>query len=282
VDFDTISGQARGTFWSALYSPRANRFDLAVKPSGASDESSTDRAALLSWWGLPGSGIGGMLASGSDLRIIQNGYRYGLELNSLEELPVLQSATKSLLTRWTAAAPARIEAQLVDDDGLVVGSLANQTGLSLGNARLFYGSWAYRLGTLNVGTRIEVGEELSPRKAKTIVTREALGDSGAIAAPVESRMFAAEKASSIEILNLMMFYETAGGFEFAHLPNRFQAYCDLSRQLDLGRAVLVADVTEADTQLVDTATGEAIGDHKHDASKVVYRFLLPVRKKGTP
>ena len=86
-----------------------------------------------------------------------------------------------------------------------------------------------------------MSEELSPRSAKTIVTRDALGESGATAAQVEGRVFAAEQASAKDILNLMMFYDAAGGYGFAHLPNRYQAYCDLSRQLELGRAMLVAE-----------------------------------------
>ena len=57
-------------------------------------------------------------------------------------------------------------------------------------------------------------------------------------------MFAAEQATPKEILNLMMFYDAAGGYGFAHLPNRYQAYCDLSRTLELGRAVLVADADD--------------------------------------
>ena len=122
-----------------------------------------------------------------------------------------------------------------------MGTIANQTGVPLRNARLFYGTWAYRLGNLNAGEQVEVGEQLSPRHVKTIVTRDALGESGTTAVQVEGRVFSAEQASANDILNLMMFYETAGGFGFAHVPNRYQAYCDLSRQLDLGRALLVAD-----------------------------------------
>ena len=130
---------------------------------------------------------------------------------------------------------------MTDVDGLAAGSITNETGAPLRNARLLYGSWAYRLGNLRAGQRVDIGEELSPRRAKTIVTRDALGESGATAAQVEGRVFAADQASPLDILNLMMFYETAGGYGFAHLPNRYQAYCDMSRQLELGQAVLVAE-----------------------------------------
>lgn len=282
VDFDTISGQARGTFWAVLYSPEAKRLDLAPKLSTGIIGPTTKSAVLFSWWGLPGLGIGGMQTGGSDLGIVRTGYRYGPERESLDDVPVLDSATKSLLARWTSTTSAKIDAQLKDADSLVVGSIANHTGLPLKNARLLYGSWAYLLGNLNAGQQIEVNEELSPRHAKTIITREAMGESGATAARVEGRVFSAEQASAKEILSLMQFYDTAGGFGFAHLPNRYQAYCDLSRQLDLGRAVLVADVTGPGTQLVDSATGDVIGGDGNETSAVVYRFVLPVKRQSAP
>jgi len=195
---------------------------------------------------------------------------------------VLTSATKSLLARWNGDSPMQVDSQLTDQDGLVSGTIANQTGLQFTNARLLYGSWAYRLGNLKAGQSIEIGEALSPRRAKTIVTREALGDSGPAGVQVENRVFSAEQASANEILNAMMFYETAGGFGFAHVPNRYQAYCDLSRQLELGRAVLVADVSNAGSELAIGATNEPAGDESLNTSNAIYRFLLPVKRPDTP
>jgi hypothetical protein len=137
------------------------------------------------------------------------------------------------------------------------------------------------LGDLNSGKHIEVGEQLSPRKVKTIVTHDAMGETGAASGAAEGQLFSPEKASAKEILSLMMFYEAAGGYGFAHLPNRYQSYCDLSRTLELGRAILVADATAPVAQLVDDATGAVVGD-KQDESTVVYRFVLPVKRRNGP
>jgi hypothetical protein len=160
--------------------------------------------------------------------------------------------------------------------------VTNASGAPLTNVRLLYGTWAYRLGNLNAGERVAVGEELSPRKAKTIVTRDALEASRTEAAPIEGRVFDAAQATPIEILDLMMFYETAGGYAFAHLPNRYQAYCDLSRQLELGRAILVADGPQPGAELVDHGTGQVIGGEESDKAAVVYRVLLPVKRGNGP
>ena len=281
VDIDTHAGRARGTLWTTIYSPTAAKFDLSVHSPALAADSIGGKEVLLSWWGLPGTGIGGMQSGGIDLGIIHSGYRYGTERRSLLGVPVLASATKSLMSQWTTPIASMIDTDLTDQDGLAAGSITLRASFSLKNVRLLYGSWAYRLGDLNAGQRIDVGEQLSPRKVKTIVTRDALGETGAARGSAEGQLFSPEKATAKEILSLMMFYEAAGGYGFAHLPNRYQAYCDLSRTLELGRAILVGDAAGPVVQLIDDATGTAIGD-KRDESTVVYRFVLPVKQRGGP
>jgi hypothetical protein len=217
-----------------------------------------------------------MQSGGIDLGIVHSGYRYGPEKNSLLGVPVLASATKSLVSRWTSPVSSMIDAELAEQDELAVGSITNRTGFRLQNVRLLYGSWAYRLGDISAGKRVDIGEQLSPRKVKTIVTRDALGETGTATGTAEGQLFTPEKASAKEILSVMMFYEAAGGYGFAHLPNRYQAYCDLSRTLELGRAILVADAARPVAQLVDDATGTAVGDNQEE-STVIYRFVLPVK-----
>jgi hypothetical protein len=278
VDVDASTGEARGTAWSVVYSPEARRFNLAVKVQSPKLDTSSSNDVLLCWWGLPGTGIGGMLAGGADWAIVSDGYEFGPDYASLKEVPILTSATKSLITRWTGKMPGTISSQLSDADGLVTGTVTNQTGAVLRNARLLYGSWAYRLGSMDVGERVEISEALSPRRAKTIVTRDALGESGANPSQAEGLVFSADRASPLEILSLMMFYETAGGYGFAHLPNRYQAYCDMSRQLELGRALLVAEGVDGGSQLIDEATAHELGDEEAGNSTTVYRFVLPVAR----
>jgi hypothetical protein len=282
-DFDTIGGQVRGTLWTTLYSPEATELNIAVQPRNAAASPADSTAKMLfSWWGLPGIGIGGMQSATSDLGLIRNGYKYGPEMSSLVGVPVLTSGAKSLLARWSRTATPTIGAHLSDVDGLIAGTLTNDTGEKLRNARLLYGSWAYRLGTLNPGERVEVSDQLNPRRVKTIVTHEALGDSGSASTPIESRVFSAEQASPTQILNLMMFYEAAGGTGFGHLPNRYQSYCDLSRQLELGRAILVAENSEGQVRLVESGSDKQIGSDDLNTSAVIQRFILPVEKPSTP
>lgn len=281
VDFDTLNGQVRGTFWSAVYSPEARLFDLVVKPQLSGGKLPESTETLFSWWGMPGVGIGGMQTTGSDLGLVRSGYRYSPARDGLEQVPVLMSATKSLIARWNAPVEGKLDADLADAEGLIAGKISNRTGVVLKNARLLYGAWAYRLGNVKVDETIEIGDQLSPRSTKTVVTRDALGDSGTTPGAVESPVFSADQASSRDIVKLMMFYSAAGGLGFAHMPSQYQGYCDLSRQLDLGRAIFVGEAVTGGTTLVDDA-GQTIGDDKAGESIVIYRFLLPVKHPKGP
>jgi hypothetical protein len=273
VDVDVLSGRARGTYWSALYSPHSSELNLSFIGAMHSGGSPKIGDSLISWWGLPGAGIGGMQAGGVELGSGSNGYRYGSDYNSLEGVPILASGSKSVTARWTAQSSLQVEAELADEGGLAVGRFTNRTGTTLNNVRLLYGTWAYRLGTVRNGQQVQVSEQLNPRKVKTIVTRDAFGDDG----PLEGRVFVSEHVGAKEILNLMMFYEAAGGFSFAHLPNRFQAFCDLSRMLELGRAVLVAEASGPGSTL-SAGTSDISSDAAEKTSSVVFRFLLPVNR----
>jgi hypothetical protein len=285
VDVDLTTGTARGTYWAALYSPESRRFDvtlgvdqLAAQESAVAAEAPSATAAetLLSWWGLPGGGVGGMQAGSVSLATIDTGYRFSPALDALVGVPILTSSTKALLARWTAPVGAIIGAELADDDGLVVGTLTNETGRTLENSRLMYGTWAYRLDDLQPGQRVEIGEHLTLITVGTLVTRNARTETRGSAA--DRDIFLAERASTDELLTAMMFYEAAGGDDFAQLPNRSQSYCDLSRLLELGRAILVAELAGDGSELIDRSSGEPLGGEAGAAQSRICRFILPVDK----
>jgi hypothetical protein len=139
-----------------------------------------------------------------------------------------------------------------------------------------YGGWGYRLGNLEAGGRIEISDELDPHRVKTIVTTAAL-DTSAGASAEATQLLLTERASALGLLNLIMFFDAAGGQSFAQFPSRYQANCDLSRHLELGRAILVADLDGGGSQLLDLSTGEPLGE-EGDVEAVVMRFVLQVTK----
>jgi len=275
VDFDLTTGRARGICWATLYSPRAERFDVALRPRLPDGRPAAGAQSLVSWLGLPGSGLGGMHAAGEPIDVAGVGYRVARNLNQLLGLPVLTSSTKSLFARWDFAetagdAPPLAANLAVDDDGLLVGMVTNETGATLADAYVLHGQWGYRLGDLVPGQRLAIGPQLNPNRVKTIVARRARRGSAS-----EKGTFLAERATVDELLSVMMFYEAAGGEGFAGLPNRYQADCDLSRLLELDRAILVANGTSRGSQWTGVATGASL-ENEQDTSTVVYRFVIPV------
>jgi hypothetical protein len=271
IDVDVLSGRTRGSYWATLYAPRAARLNLKFESATISNEVAA--TSQLSAWGLPGVGIGGMQSGGLDLGIVRNEYRYVDDLSGLEGVPVLTSSTKSFNAGWQTIVTPPLAATLTDVDGLVEGTIENHTGERLLNVLLFYNGWGYQLGNVDDGEQVTVNDELSPLRVKTIVTRSAIGR--AAAREDESFVFRPEDVGADGLLNLIMFYEAAGGQAFVQLPNRYQADVDLSRLLDLGRAVVVANVEGGGSRLLDTDSGDELG--KADSAEVIYRFVLPVR-----
>ncbi|MEM1304946.1 MAG: hypothetical protein AAGG46_08615, partial [Planctomycetota bacterium] len=164
----------------------------------------------------------------------------------------------------------------------VEGSIVNATPATLRNARLFYGDWAWRLGTLASGGVTVVDDGLAPVKLTTLLRSELSASTpGQKPRPID-----VEEADAVGVLKLMMFFDRAGGRAFAERDLRYQRFVDLSHQLRAGRAVLLAEVARSDAEgarsdnnagadLVDAATGEPIAPSA-PKSPVFYRFVLPV------
>jgi hypothetical protein len=271
IDVDGMTGRARGTFWSMLYSPQARRYDLEFAARIVPGRTPQGCESHFSWLGLAGSGIGGMTAGATDFVIDAAGYRFDAT-HALTGVPVLTAATKSFTARWDSKTDALIAARLRDDQGRVIGSITNQAGTAFRNVRLFYGTWAYRLKDLETGATLTVDERLSPISIQALITGQSAESAG------ERSSLFVERASTPELLHAMMFYQAAGGARFARFPLRYQSYCDLSRQIALGRAVLVAEASTAGSSLVERDSGQWLGSGKFATNLVVYRFVIPVSK----
>lgn len=276
VDFDAESSGARGTYWSTMYNPHAERHDLALGPRLPGGQAAESAESLLSWFGLAGTGLGGMHASGTGIDIVRTGYRFAPQLNALAGVPILSASTKSFMVRWTAAARSPASAELkLDENGLLLGTVKNESGARLVDVCLLSGQWGYRLGDLAPGQQIEINSDLNPVRAKTLLSRRARQSNSADTESASREVFLPDQATLAELLDVMMFYNALGGEGFASLPNRYQAHSDLSRLLDLGRAILVASGDGSGSQLVDRDSGESLAA-SDDPSTVVYRVVFPV------
>ena len=104
VDFDSSTGRVRGSYWSMLYSPNSDRYDLTLAARLPGGHSAETPETLLSWFGLAGSGLGGMNGGGAVLDIARTGYQLAPRLDGLAGVPILTGSTKAIAARWTASA----------------------------------------------------------------------------------------------------------------------------------------------------------------------------------
>jgi hypothetical protein len=279
VDFDLSTGRARGNYWSTLYSPQGDRYDLSLAPRFPGDRPAESPETLLSWFGLAGTGLGGMHAGGATLDIVRTGYRFGQHLDAMEGVPILTGATKSIAAQWTAAAAPPCSAELkVDEDGLLIGTLKNDSGATLVDACLLFGQWGYRLGDFGPGRQIEIGPALNPIHVKTLLSRRVRPSTSIEGGGPEKKSFVPDQATAGELIEAMMFYDALGGSGFVGLPNRYQAHCDLTRLLELGRAIVVAHGNCPGSQLVAGKSGQPLAA-SDDPSTIVYRVVFPIPSK---
>jgi hypothetical protein len=272
VDIDLASGRARGSTWATLYSPRATTYDLALAPRWPGGGAVANPSVQLSWFGMPGMGLRGMSSSGGLPTATDIEYRYGSELDRLENLPVETWSTKTLAARWTAPAAEMVVAELTATvENLVEGTVRNASGVRLDDARLLFGTWGWRLGDIAAGESVTIDRRLDPLKIRTLLTGV---NRGAADGPRPGGPFVAEEADIDELLDLMMFYQASGGRGFSRLGNEHQSFCDLSHQLDLGRAVLLARCDQPGSEL--QRDGEAIHTEL-DGRWTVVRFVIPVQ-----
>ena len=272
VDVDTTTGTVRGTVWTHLYCPRIDTFNLSLSPRLLDGSNPPEAEAIVSWLGLPGDALGGMQGSGDDSPFAR-GYQIDPASGTLNGLPLSVASTKSLTVQWTAHTDRFVHSDLQDEgDGLLDGRVENASGCNLSNVRLLYGHRAWALGDLREGEAVDLASTRDPLSIRTVLTH---GTSG-VSVPGVSGTYDPASTNANAILDMMMWYRQVGGPGYVRLLHRYQAFCDMSDQLGMGRAVLtgVADAPGSRLEKSNRPLGTA--DDKH---LIVCRFVLPVKNE---
>ncbi len=67
-------------------------------------------------------------------------------------MPIRVWSSRSFTARWMApAADPGVQADLAEDEQLLLGTITNNLDFPLSNCILAYGRWAYELGTIGAG-----------------------------------------------------------------------------------------------------------------------------------
>jgi hypothetical protein len=284
VDIDQASDgepSLRGTTWFTLFSPQIKNYTVKIDPELAIVPQPPGLQGgppvTLSWLGLAEDAIGGMSRQGG-AGLFRRGYRFGLDAQTLEDVPVQVWSMKGFSARWHGTATAAVDAKLESVDiNRMKGTLTNRLGIPLEDCALVFGNKVYPLGTLPIdGSAVvekRTTEDLSGqsghlnRRAGSFVGTQARY----VQAPTTSGQF-----NPYDLVFTMMFHRRLPeGTQFA--ANDYFNDLDLSEHLEHQRAILVGRVGSKGSKLIlnDGEVNEFI-------QRACYvRVILPVAK-GAP
>jgi hypothetical protein len=271
IDLDLASGVVRGQVWLGVYSPREDAFDVALSPSGQAGLSID--GLQLSWLGLPGNGLGGMNSQVGTLTQFERGYRIEPS-GSLAGIPFAAWSSKSFEAAWHASAaesPVRLDERAVDQHPR--GHLKNATPLTLRDCVLFYNRRSYDVGDLAPGASVDLGP-----KPSLLTIQSYLNDRRTVGDKEQATPYEPDGADLSRIVRAMLFHEAAGASQYTSLSNRVYNRLDLSGQIRLDRAVLLAIGPPA-TQV--TVAGHHAAAPQMENELAFYRFVIPVDPRGS-
>ncbi len=277
IDIDVDSGLCRGTVWTTLYSPQADTIEIDLQRQH--DLGFAIDQSLVSWQGLPGSGLGGMSTRPYSVEGTRD-YQQPTLINQdqveshLSAVPLQVSSSRALFTQWYAPAPVTIRnrPRLNPRSDRVTGAIQNPFDFELRNCRLLVDEWAYLLGQpLEPGQSFDIQTGPKERRLRNSLTRR---ERSFDEKEVKSRSVPWDPTNTRvnRIADMMMFYGAAGGQGYTGLTHDYQNFVDLSGLLSRNRAILVGEVPTAGARLT-------FGNipSNYDQETVIIRVILPIR-----
>jgi hypothetical protein len=271
IDVDLTSGAVRGHVWLGVYSPREDAYDLALSPSGQGP--ATINAQQLSWLGLPGTGLGGMNSQVGTLAQFEHGYEFEPS-GSLAGVPFAAWSSKSFEAAWQSSGTASpVQLGERGSDAQPRGVFKNATRITLRDCKLLYNRRSYDVGTLAPGQSVDFGLKRSLLTIQSYLTgRRPVGDKE------QATPFEPDGSDLQRIVRAILFHDAAGGRQYTSLSNRVYDRLDLSGQLRLDRAVLLAIGPPATRVSIKGNHSEA---PKTENELAYYRFVISVNRGGT-
>ncbi len=286
VDFDAETGFVRGTTWSNLFSPEIATYDLSLVPAPAhrtAEDSAHDATSgvLFSWFGLSGTGFGGMDSSGGatggmgaasrNLPLFSLPYDYSARLDRIRRVPIAVWSSKAFIGRWWGQATGGVEANLADD-GRLVGTIKNHLDVPLSGAVLIYDRWAYVIRDFAPGRQIDLAFDVDPQTVDTYLRHVTAQGDRQISAPYDQATFDVPR-----IVEMMTAQELAEG-NYTGLANQYQRYVELSDLVHGGRAVLIGRVAAPGSSL--ERDDKPLGAETQNWT--FHRYVFPVAEQASP
>jgi len=293
IDIDASDLSVRGHFWANVYSPVSKPMKIDLATSNQFDIPSSSR--FITWQGLSGIGMGAMrsenLSIGSDqpyslstntkkmtspqLPATDAGAATGNPMAEIviENMPFNVASTRCLTGTWGATFPKTINAKLQRQSGRdrLSGTFTNPFPVELKDCFIVYGPWAYQFNqTLPPGKTIDLLTQAKPQAIQVWLTRSRSGQNSGSGdagwSPVNDDLQ--------RILEMLMYYDLAGGQGYTRLLNSYQSRLDFSHLNQLRRAVFLGRCDSSVAQM--QFDGNTIQDDQYDKTATAVRIILPV------
>lgn len=296
VDVDVATKTTRSETWLTTLAPEITRQSLTIQPTAGDwrhlwGQDQTWNLPV-SWRGVPETTTGGLYRpSGSEWG--RTSYHIATDHAEVHDLPLLQGATRTLSTGWTAESTQLVEAHLRNTGlGRLTGEVTHHLPGTLTDWMLVYGSRVYRLHMARnsdeiqpwaAGVRFSTDDSLALQNdLKNIITQTVITRETEIGKVTEKRLrheqtrYDVSDRSSDRLWQVLTFHDAVGGQAYTGLTNTGLEQHDFSRQLDLGRAVLFGrlESTPAAAITVNGTTKPA------ELSVVYVRLVIPVQSSG--
>jgi hypothetical protein len=268
---DVVPAVATGRFWASLYSPSTGIVDLKV--GGIKELPLNVQESNLGWLGLPGSGLGGM-QSANKLAGFSGTYEMRghwqataagdrpLLQNQLGQMPLNVASSRVLSGAWSAEhQPLKSDLSRQVGRDRLTGTFTNPLPLELKDCLIVYGSWGYRLNRpLGPGETVDLDPGQNQAK------------------PESFEDWLRRPNSNLDDLSrnleLLMFYEQAGGAAQSRLLQGYQSRIDLSHVSRLDRAILIGRHDGYVTEL--HINNQPLDESQRDRHATTFRIIFPV------
>ncbi len=292
IDYSYDRGLISGHAFVHQYNGQADRFNLSAtvrnllpneQATTTSQDSSTGRSpttASLRWSGLPGAGLGGF---NSKVRTDVGMPRYdivsqqvnGVRATRIDGIGIPTAGTVAVRANWSGECASIADTnQLKNHPGsdLLEGSFTNPLDCDLMSPLLMYENWSYPLdGPLGPGESISLSIADSPRDLTRQLQQRRIVDDREQSVPWDPR----SRRNLDRLFQLMSFYRASGGRQFVGLNFDYLGQFDLSEQLRLNRAIIIAEVEQPILKW-KAQTNEQTSVVKDGYRSAFVRFILPV------
>ena len=276
VDVDAATGSTRGSLHAHVFGAQGKLLDLELAPQSPAANNRLAQA-ILAWEAPPGRALGGLESTAPTM--LDRSYRVRIgspQAPGVSQAPLLTGGTLSLAGRWRGQCELGRAAFLYsEDDGRLAGEVVNPLNATLTDCYLHYRNEAYRIDRdLRPGEGVPVAglrtRDLEMKLTRRQVAREE--------ATYRLEPWTLDNDNVHRILELVTFFEAAGGESYSSLPSEHLADLDMSRLLHTGRAVLLGRLAEGGSR-IRLADGTDLTELA-DSPITVCRVVLPVAPVG--